>query len=171
MKCRLSSLQTPRRPSACGRLCVQPQLAAPHLLPVRGDLRRPADAGRRGSLPAALQPQSGRTRPQPDREFTGSQSLRPALILQQPHQRHTRGSGNCQKNQKLSKCFYIVFTLQSFWYNVNILKMSTVCFRCQLWCHVCVFLHSTSSWRSFLCLFTSSDLPAHTNYIIVFVFF
>lgn len=48
----LWSLQTPCRPSAFRGLFLEPELAAPHLLPVCSDLQHPTDSGQRGSLPA-----------------------------------------------------------------------------------------------------------------------
>lgn len=99
----LSSSQAPGRPAAGRRLRLQPQLAAALLLPVCGHLRRAADAGGRGSLPAPVQPRPGSTRPQPDRELHGSQSVRPALIPQ-----------IAKKNQKLIKVLlYCIHTHQA----------------------------------------------------------
>lgn len=158
----LSPLQTPCSPSPSRWLCVQPQLAAPDLLPVCSNLRRPADSGRCGSLPAFLQQtqstQSGSTQPQSDWS-NSSQRLLPALITDGP------GGGVFAKNQMLRKCFYIVFTLIKLLIELEHFKDKHYLFFKVSLVAIFLFLHSTFPWqtnraRSSLCLFNYGGLLA-----------
>lgn len=135
-----SSLQTPCTPSAFGRLCLQPQLAAPHLLPVCSDLQHPTDPGRRGSLPAFLQSESGAARLQSDIlcGFNGIQCVHPVLIVKQPQK---LVNDITKTHEKFSRCFIQSSQGSSYWYNwkIGILWFS----RSWQFCSDCLFILSS----------------------------